>query len=269
MTGSYDFRLVTLSVVIAICASYAALDLAARISASSGRIRLAWLAGGAVAMGLGIWSMHYIGMLAFNLPVPVSYDWPTVLLSLLAAIFASAVALLVVSRQKMGWAQALAGSVIMGSGISIMHYTGMAAMRLPAMCSYDSVLVTLFRFGCDRNFTDCTLANVSFSRKRKILALTEDWQRRRDGSRDTGHALYRHGGSPIHTVGHCARHLACREYLDPRVYWRQFCHPSGFGCCDNHLGFRPSVCRSAIAAQRKRKKVSRVAGGSAGRDLGS
>jgi two-component system, sensor histidine kinase and response regulator len=143
MTGSYDFRLVTLSIVIAICASYAALDLAARTSAASGRIRLAWLAGGAVAMGLGIWSMHYIGMLAFSLPVPVSYDWPTVLLSFLAAVFASAVALFVVSRQKMGWARALAGSVIMGSGISIMHYTGMAAMRLPAICSHDSVLLTL------------------------------------------------------------------------------------------------------------------------------
>ena len=143
MTGSYDFRLVTLSVVIAICASYAALDLAARTSAASGRIRLAWLTGGAVAMGLGIWSMHYIGMLAFSLPVPVSYDWPTVLLSLLAAVFASAVALFVVSRPKMGWARALAGSVIMGSGISIMHYTGMAAMRLPAMCSYDPMFLTL------------------------------------------------------------------------------------------------------------------------------
>jgi PAS domain S-box-containing protein len=143
MTGSYDFRLVTVSIVIAICASYAALDLAARITAASGRIRLAWLAGGAAAMGLGIWSMHYIGMLAFSLPVPVSYDWPTVLLSLLAAVFASAVALFVVSRRKVDWVRVLAGSVIMGSGISAMHYTGMAAMRLPAMCSYDPLLLTL------------------------------------------------------------------------------------------------------------------------------
>lgn len=143
MIGVYDYRLVALSVVIAICASYAALDLAARITAAVGRVRLVWLGGGAAAMGLGIWSMHYIGMLAFSLPVPVSYDWPTVLLSLLAAIFASAVALFVVSRQKMGWARALAGSAIMGSGISIMHYTGMAAMRLPAMCSYDPILLAL------------------------------------------------------------------------------------------------------------------------------
>jgi PAS domain S-box-containing protein len=87
--------------------------------------------------------MHYVGMLAFTLPVPVEYDWPTVLLSLLAAIFASAVALFVVSRQKMGWARALIGSGIMGSGISAMHYIGMAAMRLPAMCSYDPLLLTL------------------------------------------------------------------------------------------------------------------------------
>src|SRR5919197_5266390 len=143
MQGSYDYRLVILSVLIAICAAYAALDLAARTTAAKGRIRLAWLGGGATAMGLGIWSMHYIGMLAFSLPVLVLYDWPTVLLSLLAAVFASAVALFVVSRKKMGWRRALLGSAIMGGGIATMHYTGMAAMRLPATCSYDSLLLTL------------------------------------------------------------------------------------------------------------------------------
>jgi len=94
MIGSYDYGLVSLSVLVAICAAYAALDLAGRITAATGRVRLIWLAGGATAMGLGIWSMHYIGMLAFSLPVPVLYDWPTVLLSLMAAVFASAVALL-------------------------------------------------------------------------------------------------------------------------------------------------------------------------------
>ena len=143
MVGSYNYHLVTLSVLIAILASYAAIELAARITAASGRVRLAWLAGGAGAMGVGIWSMHYIGMLAFNLPVPVVYDWPTVLLSLIAANFASAVALFVVSRDKMGWRQALVGSAFMGGGIATMHYTGMAAMRLPAMCSYDRPLLTL------------------------------------------------------------------------------------------------------------------------------
>src|SRR5713226_8851462 len=143
MASSYDYRLVALSVVIAIFASYAALDLAGRTTAARGRVRLAWLIGGATAMGVGIWSMHYIGMLAFSLPVPVLYDWPTVLLSLLAAVFAAAVALFLVSRQRMGWLRALTGSAIMGSGIATMHYTGMAAMRLPAMCSYDPLLLTL------------------------------------------------------------------------------------------------------------------------------
>ncbi len=143
MVSSYDYRLVALSVVIAIFASYAALNLAGRTTAARGRVRLAWLTGGATAMGVGIWSMHYIGMLAFSLPVPVRYDWPTVLASLLAAIFAAAVALFVVSRPRMGWIRALIGSVIMGSGIATMHYTGMAAMRLPAMCSYDPALLVL------------------------------------------------------------------------------------------------------------------------------
>jgi PAS domain S-box-containing protein len=143
MIGSYDYRLVSLSILIAIGAAYAALDLAARITAARGRARLAWLAGGATAMGIGIWSMHYIGMLAFSLPVPVLYDWPTVLWSLIAAIFAAAVALFVVSGENMGWSRALAGSAIMGGGIAAMHYIGMAAMRLPASRSYDPLLLTL------------------------------------------------------------------------------------------------------------------------------
>ena len=143
MIGSYDYQLVALSVLIAIFASYAALELAGRTTAASGRARLAWFVGGATAMGVGIWSMHYIGMLAFSLLVPVLYDWPTVLLSLLAAVFAAAVALFVVSRQRMGWLRALAGSAIMGTGIATMHYTGMAAMRLSAACSYDPLLLTL------------------------------------------------------------------------------------------------------------------------------
>jgi NO-binding membrane sensor protein with MHYT domain len=84
MVGSYDFRLVALSVFIAILASYAALDLAGRVTSAHGGARLLWLSGGAVAMGIGIWSMHYIGILAFHLVTAVQYHWPTVLISLLA-----------------------------------------------------------------------------------------------------------------------------------------------------------------------------------------
>src|SRR5580698_8203048 len=143
INGSYDHRLVVLSVLLAVLASYAALDLASRVTAAHGRIRLAWLFGGASAMGLGIWSMHYIGMLAFSLPIPVFYDWPTVVLSLVAAILASAVALYVVSRQRMGPWRAVAGSIPMGIGIAAMHYIGMDAMRLAAMCHFDTGLVAL------------------------------------------------------------------------------------------------------------------------------
>jgi PAS domain S-box-containing protein len=143
MIGSYNYALVALSVLIAIFASYAALDLTGRVTAAGGWIRAVWLLGGAGAMGTGIWSMHYIGMLAFILPIPVAYHWPTVLLSLLAAILASVVALGVASRQKMGAFRALAGSVLMGAGISSMHYIGMAAMRLPAICQFNSFLVVL------------------------------------------------------------------------------------------------------------------------------
>ncbi|HSY66345.1 MAG TPA: MHYT domain-containing protein [Terriglobales bacterium] len=71
MTGWYDYGEVARSVLIAIAASYAALDLTGRVTAASGRLRLAWLSGGAVAMGIGIWTMHLKGMLAFHLPVPV------------------------------------------------------------------------------------------------------------------------------------------------------------------------------------------------------
>jgi PAS domain S-box-containing protein len=99
--------------------------------------------GGGVAMGFGIWSMHYVGMLAFSLPVPVGYDFPTVVASLLAAIFASVVALFVVSQPEVSVLQAAIGSVFMGAGIVAMHYTGMAAMRVPAMCAYDDRLVAL------------------------------------------------------------------------------------------------------------------------------
>src|SRR5437667_30473 len=124
-------------------ASYAALDLAARVTAAAGSTRAVWLLGGAGAMGTGIWSMHYLGMLAFVLPIPVAYHWPTVLLSLFAAILASVIALHVASRQKMSVSRAVAGSVLMGAGIASMHYIGMAAMRLPAVSQFNSFVVAL------------------------------------------------------------------------------------------------------------------------------
>jgi PAS domain S-box-containing protein len=142
LTGSYDYGEVARSVFIAIVASYAALDLAGRATAAGARVRFAWLSCGAIAMGIGIWAMHFKGMLAFHLPVPVEYHWPTVLASVLVAVLASAVALYVASRHKTDPVEALTGSMLMGAGIAGMHYIGMAAMRLPAITRYSPLLVT-------------------------------------------------------------------------------------------------------------------------------
>src|SRR6267142_2884999 len=143
MSASYDRLQAALSILIAVSASLAALDLAGRVTAANGRSRLAWLTGGAIAMGIGIWSMHFTAMLAFRLPVPVSYDWPIVLLALLIGILSSAFALYMASRRTMALLQALTGSLTMGAGIAAMHYVGMAAMRLPAVMRFNPLLVAL------------------------------------------------------------------------------------------------------------------------------
>jgi diguanylate cyclase (GGDEF)-like protein/PAS domain S-box-containing protein len=143
LTGSYDYRLVVLSIAFALLAAYAALDLAGRVKVTLGWAKALWLCGGAIAMGLGIWTMHYIGMLAFTLPVSVLYHYPTVAWSLLAAIAASAVALFTVGRERMGVTQSIIGAVVMAGGIAAMHYIGMAAMRLPATMEYRWSLVAL------------------------------------------------------------------------------------------------------------------------------
>jgi len=142
LLGSYDYRLVVLSVLIAILASYTSFDLAGRVTTSRGWHRHAWVMGGATSMGAGIWSMHYVGMLAFSLPVPIQYDWPTSLLSFLAGVFSSVVGLVVVQR-RFGLLNALAGSILMGGGIVALHYVAMASMRLSAMCHHSPLLVAL------------------------------------------------------------------------------------------------------------------------------
>src|ERR1700693_2783023 len=143
LAGSYDHFVVVLSVLIAVLASYAALDLAERVTVARGGTRLAWLTSGATAMGIGIWSMHYTGMLAFRLPVPVLYYWPTVLLSVLLGIASSAIALFVVSRHRLGLPAALLGGIFQAAGVAGLHYTGMAAMRVPGMCHYSPLIVAL------------------------------------------------------------------------------------------------------------------------------
>ena len=143
MQSDYNLQMVALSVAIAILASYLTLDLAGQVSNTQGRSRIGWLVGGALSMGIGIWSMHFVGMLAFHLPIAVSYNVPTVLLSMLPAIAASMLALWVVSQETMLLPQLLSSSVLMGLGIVAMHYSGMTAMRLAAIVHYDWRIVAL------------------------------------------------------------------------------------------------------------------------------
>jgi len=142
MIGHYDSTLVALSILVAIIASYTALDLAGCVSAntSSPRKSWTWLVAGAVSMGIGIWSMHFIGMLAFQLPVPVAYDLTLSLLSMAIAIVVSAIALLILRRPQLKASNLFVGSILMGVGISTMHYTGMYAMQMSPPISYDPVL---------------------------------------------------------------------------------------------------------------------------------
>jgi diguanylate cyclase (GGDEF)-like protein len=136
LAGSYNPALVVCSLLVAMLASYTALDMAARIVAAPPRAARWWLAGGASAMGLGIWSMHFVGMLAFSLPIPLGYDPALTLLSLALAIACSAFALWLVVQQVLPWQRLCAGALLMGAGVSAMHYTGMAAMRMTPAIHY-------------------------------------------------------------------------------------------------------------------------------------
>ena len=144
IVGSYNYPVAALAVCISVLASYTALDLAERITASYGMVRRqVWLISGGVVLGIGIWSMHYTAMWAFRLPVPVRYHWPIAVLSLVEGIAASILALFIVSRKTMGRTAAFVSSLFQGAGISGLHYTAMASMRMPAMCHYSLPIVGL------------------------------------------------------------------------------------------------------------------------------
>jgi diguanylate cyclase (GGDEF)-like protein len=137
LTGTYHAGFVLLSIFVAMMASYTALNLASRVTHTEGRTSLGWLAGGAVAMGSGIWSMHFIGMLAFTLPIRLGYDLGITLLSLLAAIAVSAFALFMVTRKTLTTRHLLGAGLLMGLGICGMHYMGMYALRMYPAIEYD------------------------------------------------------------------------------------------------------------------------------------
>jgi NO-binding membrane sensor protein with MHYT domain/signal transduction histidine kinase len=141
MQASYNTWLVALSIVVAMTVAYTALKLAARVAEAEGAGGRLWLFGGAIAMGTGIWSMHFIGMLAFSVSVPLRYDIIETLGSLVIAIITSGFALAIASRAELSLRRLAIGAVIMGAGISAMHYSGMAAITIVPMITYEPLLV--------------------------------------------------------------------------------------------------------------------------------
>ena len=143
VSASYSPALVLISLCVAILASYTALDLSGRIATARGRTVYLWIGGGALAMGFGVWSMHFIGMLALQLPLVLGYDLGLTLWSLLVAVLSSGFALWLVSQPRLPALQLLFGALIMGAGISAMHYSGMAALRMQPGIDYDPALFGL------------------------------------------------------------------------------------------------------------------------------
>src|SRR5258707_9749507 len=143
VTGTPDPYLVALSILVACFASYTALDLSGHVVTARGFARSVWLVAAAITMGGGIWSMHFVAMLAFIMPTPMSYDIGLTTLSLVVAMVVTGGGFYVISRQSGSPLRLVLSGIFMGLGIAAMHYTGMAAMRGHAELSYDLLFVAL------------------------------------------------------------------------------------------------------------------------------
>src|SRR4030081_3837371 len=143
VTGTHDPYLVALSILVASFASYTALDLSGHVGAARGFARRVWLVAAAITMGGGIWSMHFVAMLAFIMPTPMSYDIGLTILSLVVAISVTGGGFYVISCQRASPLRLVLSGIFMGLGIAAMHYTGMAAMREHAELRYDFLFVAL------------------------------------------------------------------------------------------------------------------------------
>ncbi|WP_231993178.1 MHYT domain-containing protein [Mitsuaria sp. 7] len=139
LTGRYDWSLVLLSLVVASLTSALALQVAGVAKPAKGWRRQAILATGALALGGGIWSMHFIGMLAFQLCAQISFDAHITAISMVPALIASWVALALLARHQLETWRLIVGGVLVGAGIGAMHYTGMAAMEMSVALRYDPV----------------------------------------------------------------------------------------------------------------------------------
>ncbi|MGB3202106.1 MAG: MHYT domain-containing protein, partial [Nodosilinea sp.] len=142
VVGHYNPGLVVLSLGIAVIASFTTLSLGRQVFGLE-RCQWPWLVGGGLAMGAGVWATHFVGMLALELPIPITYDSVTTGLSLVGAVLAACVALVLVSRPSLSWSGLGTGGLFVGLAIAWMHYTGMAAMEMSAHLVYHWPLVAL------------------------------------------------------------------------------------------------------------------------------
>ena len=143
MNTTYNFSLVLTSIMVAVLASYTALHLASRVSVARGSIAsAAWLGGGALSMGIGIWSMHFVGMLGSSIGIPMVYGPWWTLLSLMIAVTVSGFALFLVRGERLSRLSLAIGGAVMGCGIVSMHYAGMMAMQISPAIRFEPALVT-------------------------------------------------------------------------------------------------------------------------------
>lgn len=140
---SYDPILIALSVAVVFICAFIALNISRMLFATDGIARIKWILLGSLIMGLGIWSMHFIGMLASHLSLEITYNLPLVIASIFPALFASVIVFVVISRQRVRKTEVLAGAILITTGIISMHYIGMAAMQMQATVQYDPLLVML------------------------------------------------------------------------------------------------------------------------------
>ncbi len=144
MTGGHDSFLVVLSIAIAIFASFTALSLASRIRSSAGWTRHVWISAAALALGGGIWSMHFVAMLAFSMPgMRMSYDLGLTLLSLALALGFTGAGFATLKWHAVSLGRVFASGLMMGLGVVAMHYIGMSAMRMPMTLSYGRFWVSI------------------------------------------------------------------------------------------------------------------------------
>ncbi|MGC8519202.1 MAG: putative bifunctional diguanylate cyclase/phosphodiesterase [Steroidobacteraceae bacterium] len=197
-SATFDGWLVALSIAIAVFVSYTAFRLAARVADEGRPLRRFWAFGGAFVLGIGIWSMHFIGMLAMAMPIPLHYNIALTLLSLLVAILTSWGAIRIAATGRMNTRRLTVGALVMGGGIGAMHYLGMAAIDITPAIHYRPVLVA---------------SSILFGVLASGLALRLTFPLQRDPPADPlarlgGAVLIGLGISGTHYLGMAAAHFA-------------------------------------------------------------